>query len=247
VRPSSNQPSFSPTPPAAVDWAVWNDELARTAPLGDLFGSSARVLVVGAHPDDETIGAGQLVADARVPVEMLTLTAGERCLDHAWVDPTDMGINRVAEWRAAVSELGAAALDTPHWPDGRLGDHEPALTDLIAEHLEADSVVLAPWRHDPHPDHVASGRAAAAAALATGAALVEYPVWAPYWLTPADVQRSGHRLRVVSTSVDAAVRQRRALRHYSSQLVGLFPGWDPVVPADLVSRHDRQLVAHPCA
>jgi LmbE family N-acetylglucosaminyl deacetylase len=61
-------------------------------------------------------------------------------------------------------------------PDG--GIDEDALAAALEPLLGPGRWCLATWRADGHPDHEAVGRAAARACTATGARLLEYPVWA---------------------------------------------------------------------
>ncbi len=237
--------------PDTVDWIPWQRAFADQPPLPNrldglldrLLGGHNRLVVASAHPDDETLGAGQLIAAASRPVRALTLSAGEHCVDDPRVDPTDLGVIRLGEWRGALGELGATPVDSPRWPDGRLSEHEDRLADTLAGELDADTVLLATWRHDPHPDHAAVGRAAAAAVALTGARLLEYPVWGPLWMTPDEVAETGCRLVRVELDERTRACRLRASRHYVSQLEGLFPGWDAVVPEELLLRHDRQLLA----
>jgi LmbE family N-acetylglucosaminyl deacetylase len=201
------------------------------------------VLLVSPHPDDETIGAGRLVADCPVTVRAVTLTAGERCVEHPECPPDDLATRRLAEWTEAVGALGAEPLSTLSWPDGTLRDVVEPAADLLAGLADRDTVIVATWRHDPHPDHMAAGRAAAAAALMTGARLVEYPVWASYWLTQDEVEATGFAIRGVHTPAERHERWRRALDCYRSQFDPLHSGWPPVVPRALLDRHPVQLVA----
>jgi LmbE family N-acetylglucosaminyl deacetylase len=204
-----------------------------------------RVLLVGAHPDDETIGAGRLVAGHPGDVVAVTLSAGERCVVSDRVDPVDLGVLRLAEWRAAVHVLGAEVAETPRFEDGRLGRHEAEIADGLAGLVSGYDVVLTTWRHDPHPDHRAVGRACATAAARTGARIVEYPVWAPYWMTPEETGALRYRLCAVETSTGSDEARREALLHYASQTQPILPGWEPVVPQRMLVRHDRQLLAIP--
>jgi LmbE family N-acetylglucosaminyl deacetylase len=112
----------------------------------------------------------------------------------------------------------------------------------IGDELCPGDVVLAPWRHDPHPDHEAAGRAAALAARACGATLLEYPVWMAYWMTPETVAATGHRWSVVPTGAEAEQARLRALAAYVSQREPLQPGLGPVVPPLLLEHHHAQLV-----
>src|SRR6478735_7098987 len=181
---------------------------ARPDPLA----GAARVLVVSAHPHDETLGAGRLIAGHEGPVVALTLTAGENCLVGRDVDTVDVAMLRLAEWRSAAAELGADTLDTPRWVDGTLDVHEVDVARLLLRTLQPGDVLLAPWSRDPDADHRAAGRAAREAGDAAGVTVVEYPVWAPYFRTPHQVQETGQQLVPVESGVEAARSWRRA-RH----------------------------------
>jgi LmbE family N-acetylglucosaminyl deacetylase len=201
------------------------------------------VLLVSAHPDDETIGAGRLVATCSLPVRAVTLTAGERCVEHPACPPDELAVRRLAEWTDAVGALGVEALSTPRWPDGTLRDVVEPVANLLADLADRDTVILATWRHDPHPDHMSAGRAAHAAAVMVGARLVEYPVWAPYWLVQEQVRETGFAITGVHTPPDARGRWGRAIDCYRTQFEPLRAGWPPIVPRALLDRHPVQLVA----
>jgi len=244
VAPAKAPPTETvPTrPPGPVPLRAWQDRLARMEARPDPLAGATRVLVVSAHPDDETLGAGRLIAGHVGPVVAMTLTAGESCLAGRDVDVVDMGVLRLAEWRSAVAELGADTLDTPRWADGTLDVHEVDVARLLLRTLQPGDVLLAPWSQDPDADHRAAGRAAREAGEAAGVTVVEYPVWAPYRLTPHQVQETGHLLVPVESSAAAAQAWRRALGQYLTQMEPWYPGWAPLVPADLVQHHLTQLV-----
>ncbi len=152
-------------------------------PLLDLDGAYDRLVVVAAHPDDESIGAGGLVArahDRGMSVYVALLTAGEA----ADTSVTDGSRHALARTRLAEMEQAVGVL-APGAPvvflgaqDGHLDACEPDVTAYLTETLGQGgrTLVAAPWREDPHPDHRSAGRAAAAAAAASGARLVEFPV-----------------------------------------------------------------------
>jgi LmbE family N-acetylglucosaminyl deacetylase len=221
-------------PPRDPD--LWADAVTGRLELPDLDD----LLVVAAHPDDETIGAGRLLAALDVTARAVTLTAGERCFDGTGEDPDRVAHARLAEWRCALGELGVEPLRCGHLPDGGLEHHLDDAVALLADALASGSAVLAPWRHDPHPDHAAAGTAAARVAEAAGVPLLEYVVWAPYWLDPSDVAAHGGVLVAALTGPREDERWRRALGCFTSQFHPWRPGWPPVVPADLVDRHHRQ-------
>ena len=151
------------------------------------------VLVLAAHPDDETLGAGGLIATAAaagLDVALGVFTAGEHSHPNSTTHPPELlARRREAELRAAANELAPAGvvwlLDLE---DGRVAEHEQELVEVLVPALgdARRTLVVAPWRHDGHPDHEAVGRAAATAAHRTGATLWEYPIWWWHWASPAD-------------------------------------------------------------
>ncbi|MGV1029495.1 MAG: PIG-L deacetylase family protein, partial [Dermatophilaceae bacterium] len=225
--------------------APWPTMPADARP--DLLSGARSVLLVAAHPDDETIGAGRLVAGCALPVRAVTLTAGERCVEHQACSPEELASRRLVEWTEALDALGVEPVVTRRWPDGGLGDAVGSAAQLLARLAGRDTAILAPWRRDPHPDHAAAGQAAAAAAVTQGARLIEYVVWAPYWMRLSQVRASGYAVRGVATSDAASAAWRRAIQCYRSQFEPLRPGWPPVVPRTLLGRHRVQLVVERAA
>jgi len=106
-------------------------------------------------------------------------------------------------------------------PDGELADHEDALAERLVEILEGAAPgtwCAATWRGDGHPDHEAVGRAAAAACVRTGVALLEYPVWMWHWASPADSAVPWEQAHSVPVSGRALARKRHAAQCFRSQL-----------------------------
>ena len=201
---------------------------ARPDPLA----GAARVLVVSAHPDDETLGAGRLVAGHAGPVVALTLTAGENCLAGHDVDPVDVG--DAPARRVALRGGGAGRRPARHAAlGGRLARGARGRRGPAAAAADRSPATCC-WRRGagtPTRDHRAAGRAAREAGEAAGIAVVEYPVWAPYLRTPHQVQETGQQLVPVEAGAAATRAWRRALGQYLSQLQPWQPGWAPLVPA----------------
>lgn len=119
----------------------------------------ARILCIGAHPDDLEIGMGGTICHliaAGHDVALLDLTDGE---------PTPNGSPeiRVRESRAAAEVFGAprVTLDMPNRFLEDSVDNRKTLAAEIRKHRP--DYLFAPWVEDGHPDHIAAGRLVEAA------------------------------------------------------------------------------------
>ncbi len=144
------------------------------------------VLVVVAHPDDESFALGAVIdalVAARATVSVLCLTRGEASTLRGV--PGDLAVVRARELERAGAALGVAETMLRDHPDGRLADVPP---DRLAAEVEQQArksdvdglLVLDPSGVTGHPDHAAATRAALTAAAALGV-----PVLA--WTLPEDV------------------------------------------------------------
>lgn len=117
----------------------------------------ARVLAIGAHPDDiEIYCAGTLARFIAIGtlVDVATVCRGDR---GGAVPPEELALLRREEATAAAKELGA----TPHFlglPDGEVSD-EPATRDQFLELLRSTrpELILTHGPTDYHDDHVRVG------------------------------------------------------------------------------------------
>ncbi|HEX3003108.1 MAG TPA: PIG-L family deacetylase, partial [Angustibacter sp.] len=169
-------------------WAAWSH-------LRDLprISADTPLVVVAAHPDDESLGAGGLLAltaAAGLEAHVVVATDGEASHPESPTHPAA----ELARWRAKEVEQAVAGiaprahLHLLHLPDGELDRHEDALAEALEPLVQNGSRVAAPWRGDAHPDHEAAGRVAARVAADRDAELLEYPVWAWHWGRPGDVR-----------------------------------------------------------
>src|SRR5690348_11501617 len=114
--------------PEAV-WAAW----PRLSELPALARPSGRILVVSAHPDDEVLGAGGLIASlvaTQARLTFLTVTDGEASHPHA--PPCMLGqlpAMRSRELRAALQVLGIdePIVDRLCLPDSGVAAHSDRL------------------------------------------------------------------------------------------------------------------------
>jgi LmbE family N-acetylglucosaminyl deacetylase len=214
------------------DWAASGLPALAELPLGPQELGAMKFVVLAAHPDDESLGAGGLLSLLRslgADVEVLLCTAGEGSHpDSTTVTPEQLASTRIEEFGSAMQLLGLAG----HWrflglPDGGLNERTaeiPAqLRATIRRHLGEGGprrqpeqlAIVAPYRADGHPDHDALGSAAAQVAREDGHALLEYPIWYWLWASPEDpVWRSWTR---VALGPDEQASKATAMGAHTSQ------------------------------
>jgi LmbE family N-acetylglucosaminyl deacetylase len=227
-------------PSAGTDETVWRDWPAPAAwPELDLAALAHQtVVVLAAHPDDEVLGVGGLLARLAVlgaDLRLVWATDGEA--SHPWSTApvvARLGAVRRSESALAAERLGLAAAPRRHLGlrDGRLTAAEDRLTDLLAAEVAEADVVLAPWSGDGHPDHEACGRAARRVA----AAVLEYPVWAWHWAEPDDPRVPWSQVRRIELDSDTLVRKAAAVGCFRTQVAAIGPA-----PADAAVLPDRVL------
>lgn len=234
---SGNGPRFAARP-LTVDGTSAQDWLAALAHAPELDLATCRdIVVVAAHPDDETLGFGAALATlAGLGARVQVVAASDGGASHPGLDRLEA--TRRAELHDAMSVLGVAAPLCLGMPDGQLSDHEDRLADRLTELLDdrPDTPwIAATWRGDGHPDHEAVGRAAAIAARRRGAVLLEYPIWMWHWATPGDIAVPWDRLRAVPVTAHALDRKAAATGCYRSQIqtVGAEPA---LLPSFVVRR-----------
>jgi LmbE family N-acetylglucosaminyl deacetylase/SAM-dependent methyltransferase len=233
-----------------TDPADWTAFLDTVAALPVRLDTVASVVVVAPHPDDETLGAGGLIAsaaDAGVPVHVLLVTNGEGSHpDSPSTSPERLRSIRHTEFRAALAVLAPAASATVLGvPDGGLREHPDVLRSALTERLtgvDGPVLVVAPWRGDGHRDHRIAGEVAAdVVEHAPGTELLEYPIWAWHWDDASAPAAPWDRARSLVLSSAALDRKRAALDAYPSQTRPLSPapGDEPIVDDRHAAHHLR--------
>ncbi|MEO9325417.1 PIG-L family deacetylase [Nocardioides sp. C4-1] len=209
----------------AAAWAArpeW-DDVTPLHLVGADGGPVRRLVVVAAHPDDESLGAAGLthVAEAAgLAVDVVVATAGEGSHPRSPTHPRDvLAARRRAESEAAALAVAPRArvrhLDRC---DGALADDLPGLVrELVAVVGDGrDALLVGPWRHDGHPDHDTAGEACVVAAARTGCRVLGYPVWSWHWRAPGDLPWVD--LRLLPLPDDARSAKRRAIAAHTSQV-----------------------------
>jgi len=190
-------------------------------------------LVLAPHPDDETLGAGALIAaiaagGAAAHVAFLTDGSGSHAGAPGWGPARIAGVRR-QEAEAALHALGAPA------PRLRIGWRDAAPPAPGDPAFERGVRRLVAWcrrlairriavtlEAERHCDHEAAARLAVEAARRCRARVHFYCVWG--W---ADPDLEGHLRGLAATAIDTAAfrsRQRRALNCHRSQRGGRIAG-----------------------
>ncbi|WP_434318654.1 PIG-L family deacetylase [Leifsonia sp. P73] len=189
------------------DPSIWEGVPHRSR---DWVAGFSRIVVFSAHPDDETLGVGGLLA-----------MAGELGIDISVVVATSEREERVTELTSALSRLGSTIdLTVLGLTDGGLKHEADLLRDAVELALAArrreGMLVLAPWPGDRHGDHRTLGREVSSACAVHGDALLLYPIWMWQWGSPDDLPRD--RVSEVELTGCARARKRVALSMFASQM-----------------------------
>ena len=208
---------------SAATWA--GDTRLDALPPFTLEGVQSLV-VVASHPDDETLGAGGLIAECgRRGIRTLVVVVTDGAASHPNSTTTtarDLAARRADEVREAVGILSplAAVLLLSHPDGGTLDVRDEIAADLrrAIPAIGASTLLVAPWRGDGHRDHRVVGEVCAEIAAARSLRFAEYPVWLWHWATPdhEDVPYGGlHRLALDAELLET---KHRAIGAYDSQL-----------------------------
>jgi LmbE family N-acetylglucosaminyl deacetylase len=203
-----------------AEWHAWPVP-SSWPPLA--LGPAVPPLVVAPHPDDEILGVAGLMAMLG-RADLVAVTDGEASHPGSTVHtPAGLAAIRRAETASALAVLGLSGpvVHRLGQPDGGIDENavEAGLTAL----LSPGRWCLATWRGDGHPDHEAVGRAAARACAATGARLLEYPIWTWHWARPGDPDVPWDRARRVDLTPRAVAAKAAAIAAFPSQIAPLGP------------------------
>jgi LmbE family N-acetylglucosaminyl deacetylase len=194
-----------------------------------------RLLAVLAHPDDESLGCGGVLAAYAAPgveTSLVTATRGQRGRfhGHATTDrdhhpgPDALGAIREAELRAAAAVLGVRDVTVLDYCDQELDRAVPGeiIGHIVAAVRRVRPQVVLTFGPDGvygHPDHIAISQFTTAALVAAAEptatsiggsdALPPHSLSKLYYMILAEPTFSAyqHAFRVLSSTVDGSVRQ----------------------------------------
>lgn len=136
------------------------------------------LVVAAAHPNDETLAAGGLIAqwcEQGHPVTVVVASDGEA----TYPGVADLGAIRRAELDAALHALGGGTIHVVRLglPGGRLAERgERIAKALTLACMQGPATLVAPLRGDGHPDHDTVAGAAELAAACARATLARYAI-----------------------------------------------------------------------
>jgi LmbE family N-acetylglucosaminyl deacetylase len=225
--------------------SVWAGLLDRP-PTVPPPGPGDHLVVVAAHPGDETLGAGGLIASAAAAgadVTVVIATDGDTSNPaYGNQSPDALASLRRREVYAAVSALAPRAqvqlLGLPH---GRLAAHAD---DLVAalERLGADCTHMAStWSGDRHTDYEACSRAAAELCARGSARHWQFPIRAWAWAQPDRGDLPAGQLRGVRLDGAALQAKAAAIECHVSQHQPLSAGGtdEPILDAAMLEHFRR--------
>ncbi|MGJ5242000.1 PIG-L deacetylase family protein [Bradyrhizobium oligotrophicum] len=194
-------------------------------------------VVLSPHPDDETLGAGGLIAEscaAGGEVDIIVVTDGSGSHPRSQQYPREKLVAlRYAEVHAAGRALGLhedrvtflGLRDTMAPMSGPDFD-EAVQTTLDVVRRSGAGALFVTWEGDPHCDHQASAALAKAVRRSSpGLKLWAYPVWG--WHLVADTEMQQPPPTAVRIDISShRDRKRAAIDAHASQMTGLI-GDDP--------------------
>ncbi len=233
---------FSHLEPGTAE-SVWRSD-GRLGKLPELDLGIDRLVVVAAHPDDETLGAAGLMSRVHRgggQVTVIVATDGEGSHPASPThSPARLATIRREEVRRAVGVVAPAA--EVHFlllPDSGLRERRAELRSGLMEILRAavpagagedfGTLVVAPWSGDGHRDHRITAQVVAELCGERGIRHLGYPIWLWHWGVPEQVPWS--ESRALSLTAEERAAKDLALAQHRTQIQPLSPqpGDEPIL------------------
>ncbi|WP_064722701.1 bifunctional PIG-L family deacetylase/class I SAM-dependent methyltransferase [Paenarthrobacter nicotinovorans] len=235
---------------AETDWLASGLAALPELPLDKDELADTTFVVLAAHPDDESLGAGGFLAKlhaAGADIKVLLCTAGEASHPESpTTTPEQLAAVRLTEFDAAVSGLApGASWQFLELPDGRLAANADRIADAVREAVASSGrpaenvTIVAPFRSDGHTDHDVLGSTAAQLAENDGHGLLEYPIWYWLWAGPDhETWRTWVRVPLEASEQEAKAAAMRAHASQTEPLSGQ-PGDETLLSGTFLEHFQR--------
>ncbi len=234
------------TPPEA--WTA-DDRFSALPPLD--LGTVGELLVIAAHPDDETLGAGGLMAEAArrgIPVRVTVVTDGgaSHPLSRSMRPARLVELRReevLNATRLLAPESTLTFLDIGDGTVDRARERVAGDLKRIVHDATPAALLVAPWRGDRHRDHRVLGQLCAEAVAGSSVRLLEYPIWMWHWASPGHEAIPWDELSVVRLDHTTVAAKRRAIGMHRSQIDRLSDeaGDEAVLAPAFLANFDRDV------
>ncbi|AZG46861.1 PIG-L deacetylase family protein [Gordonia insulae] len=229
--------------------STWQEWLHAQGPWPSFTPDVERLVVVGAHPDDEVLGAGGIMTTAAADgVDVVIVCMSDGGGSHPGsptFTPEELADRRHLELDAATGLLG---LDRPRWfglSDGALADQHHTMAGIIGtvldERPDVPTGLLSVWSHDGHPDHDAVGRCAAEVADKRSLPIWMYPIWMWHWAIPGDPAIPWDRMHAHRPDAAVLAVKHAAINAFDTQVRPLSadPADEVVLPPHVLAHLTR--------
>lgn len=216
-----------------------------------LFSAISSVIILAAHPDDETLGAGGLIGmalDRGLDVHVIACTFGEashpQSTTHSRQQLAALREAELAEatggLREAAGHSGALHLHCLGLGDGQLPQQQPQISAALEQYAHEHCLIASTYRSDGHPDHEILGRLAAECAATHRVGHLEFPIWYWHWAEPGTDIRWKHWYRLDLAPACAAAKAGSLQAHRSqTRPLSELPG-DEVLLSSRFMQHFSQ-------
>lgn len=224
--------------------------------------NSLKLMAILAHPDDESLGFGGILAKSAtegVETYLVTATRGERGWlgdERAYPGVEALGRIREAELRAAAEVLGIRSVELLGYLDGELDQADPseAVAKIVGHLRRVRPHVVVTFGPDGiygHPDHIAISQLATAAIVEAASPLsshaqrlVPHRVAKLYYMAPSQDLLAAYQLVFGDLAMQIDGKDRRAAAWPDWQITTQIDAsnhWRTVWEA--VRRHQTQIPA----
>ncbi|MGZ0711903.1 PIG-L family deacetylase (plasmid) [Coraliomargarita sp. W4R53] len=226
----------------------WRDD-DRLRALTEIDAEIEHLVVIAAHPDDETLGAGGLIQRVHGQggrVTVVVATDGEASHPDSPTHSSGQlrALRRTEVVRALELLAPGARLTFVGLPDGQLREHQRPLEaqiSLVLDTIDSTTraVVAAPWSGDGHRDHRIVAECVARMAAQRQVRHLGYPVWLWHWGEPDDLP--WQRCVGLTLSEQERAAKSTAMAAHRSQVAALSdePGDEAIISSCMHAHFER--------